>query len=136
MPNPATDQLALDLYAEAAVAGREVAAPSASGEEVTPEIRHGDAFDLIESIDDGAVDLIITSPPYWGQRTYGLDHNWDILKEWEAGHTRMEPPPWAWYREHGGRPGSGACAGVVRWQSGGVLLPVQTETQGLGEACG
>ena len=102
MPNPATDQLALDLYAEAAVAGREVAAPSASSEEATSEIRHGDAFDLIESIDDGAVDLIITSPPYWGQRTYGLDHNWDILKEWEAGHTRMEPPPWAWYREHGG----------------------------------
>ena len=68
----------------------------------TREIRQGDAFQLIEQIDDASVDLIITSPPYWGHRTYGLEHNWNILREWEEEHTRWEPPPWEWYRDHGG----------------------------------
>ena len=66
------------------------------------EIRSGDAFQLIESLEDTSVDLIITSPPYWGQRTYGLDHNWDILREWEAENSRWTSPSWDWYREHGG----------------------------------
>ena len=66
------------------------------------EIRSGDAFQLIESLEDTSVDLIITSPPYWGQRTYGLDHNWGILREWEAENSRWTSPSWDWYREHGG----------------------------------
>lgn len=66
------------------------------------EIRQGDAFQLIEQIDDASLDLIITSPPYWGHRTYGLEHNWDILQEWEEENTRWEPPSWEWYRDHGG----------------------------------
>ena len=66
------------------------------------EIRQGDAFQLIEQIDDASVDLIITSPPYWGQRTYGFDHNWSILREWEKEDTRWNPPSWEWYRDHGG----------------------------------
>lgn len=34
----------------------------------TMEILHGDAFQLIERLADDSVDLIITSPPYWGRR--------------------------------------------------------------------
>ncbi|MGW6021216.1 DNA methyltransferase [Streptomyces sp. NPDC055099] len=50
-----------------------------------------------------SVDLIITSPPYWGLRTYGLDHNEDILKEWEAeGGSKEQAPSYDWYRLHGG----------------------------------
>ena len=66
------------------------------------EIRKGDAFELIEELDNESVDLLITSPPFWGHRTYGLDHNWEILGEWETDHDRWDPPPWEWYREHGG----------------------------------
>ena len=70
----------------------------------TRDIRQGDAFQLIEQIDDASVDLIITSPPYWGHRTYGLEHNWNILREWEEEHTRWEP-----------RLGSGIGTTVASW---------------------
>lgn len=63
----------------------------------------GDSFDLVSKLPSNSVDLIITSPPYWGQRTYGLSHNWEILEEWRAlGHKDNELPPYEWYREYGG----------------------------------
>ena len=63
----------------------------------------GDTFDLLPELPADSVDLIITSPPYWGHRSYGQDHNWQVLKAWEAqGHTHEEVPPYVWYREHGG----------------------------------
>ncbi len=37
----------------------------------------GDAFDLFDDLPEQSLDLIITSPPYWGHREYGLDHNWE-----------------------------------------------------------
>jgi site-specific DNA-methyltransferase (cytosine-N4-specific) len=65
--------------------------------------RQGDAYDLIREIPAGTVDLIITSPPYWGQRSYGQEHNWNVHKAWEkAGHDRTRCPPYDWYRKHGG----------------------------------
>jgi DNA modification methylase len=63
----------------------------------------GDAYDLIPTLPKASVDLLITSPPYWGQRHYGRGHNWDVLREWlGAGKTRTEVPGYEWYREHGG----------------------------------
>ena len=41
----------------------------------TAEVRQGDAFDLIKCLPDDSIDLVLTSPPYWGLRTYGADHN-------------------------------------------------------------
>lgn len=71
--------------------------------EKATEVYEGDAYDLMEKIPTESVDLIITSPPYWGLRTYGLDHNEEILHEWKAeGGTKEEPPPYDWYRLHGG----------------------------------
>jgi len=51
---------------------------------------------------DKSLDLVITSPPYWGLRTYGVEHNWDILAEWEEHEDRWSAPPYAWYKSHGG----------------------------------
>ena len=62
----------------------------------------GDAFDLIHQLPDDSVDLIITSPPYWGHRTYGRKHNWDILLEWEPRNSSSAYPGYDWYRSHGG----------------------------------
>jgi site-specific DNA-methyltransferase (cytosine-N4-specific) len=62
----------------------------------------GDAFELVADIPDASVDLILTSPPYWGQRSYGLTHNWDILKEWKQQTGGDGSPSYSWYREHGG----------------------------------
>lgn len=63
----------------------------------------GDAYDLALTLPPHSIDCVITSPPYWGLRTYGFDHNWDLLAEWrrdagEQGGT----PPYDWYRQHGG----------------------------------
>ncbi|ASN26016.1 site-specific DNA-methyltransferase [Streptomyces pluripotens] len=67
------------------------------------EVHEGDAFDLMGKLPAESVDLIITSPPYWGLRTYGLDHNEEILREWEVeGGSKEVPPPYDWYRLHGG----------------------------------
>jgi site-specific DNA-methyltransferase (cytosine-N4-specific) len=66
-------------------------------------LRRGDAYDLILELPPGTVDLVITSPPYWGQRTYDLPHNWSILKEWvRARETADSIPSYDWYRKHGG----------------------------------
>lgn len=68
-----------------------------------PLVRTGDAFDLLDNLEAGSVDLVITSPPYWGLRTYDHDHNERVLEEWTAtGRPATTPPGYAWYREHGG----------------------------------
>ena len=67
------------------------------------EVRLGDAYDLLREVPSHSVDLILTSPPYWGQRTYSLEHNWDTLAEWvRSGHASSDTPDYSWYRRHGG----------------------------------
>lgn len=62
-----------------------------------------DAYDLAELLPHASVDCIVTSPPYWGQRSYGLLHDESVLARWrDAGGDDEETPPYAWYREHGG----------------------------------
>ncbi len=66
-------------------------------------VRIGDAFDLLAQLEPQSVDLIVTSPPYWGLRDYEGAHDWKILDAWRAeGHTKEETPSYEWYREHGG----------------------------------
>lgn len=63
----------------------------------------GDSFDLIQRVGSHEVDLVLTSPPYWGLRSYGLDHDEEILTRWEAlGCSRSRVPPWDWYKGEGG----------------------------------
>ena len=67
------------------------------------QVRIGDAFDLASDLAAQSVDLVITSPPYWGLRTYSQEHNGAILQEWlDEGEQATTAPPYAWYREHGG----------------------------------
>jgi site-specific DNA-methyltransferase (cytosine-N4-specific) len=66
------------------------------------EVRQGDAFDLFDTLEPSSVDLIITSPPYWGLRVYGLKHNWNIWDAWKKDHDKNEIPSYRWYRENGG----------------------------------
>ena len=76
---------------------------SASKEPRTSSVECGDAFDLFPRQAADSVDLIITSPPYWGLRAYEADHNWDVLAEWgSAGREVEEVPSYEWYRAHGG----------------------------------
>lgn len=63
----------------------------------------GDAYDLLDKLPPESVDLVLTSPPYWGLRDYEGDHNWDIYDEWRAaGGAKDAVPDFTWYREHGG----------------------------------
>lgn len=67
------------------------------------DVRHGDAFDLFDALPRSSIDLIVTSPPYWGHRDYGLPHNWDFFNDIptvrEIGPVS---PGYDWYRQHGG----------------------------------
>lgn len=67
------------------------------------EVKQGDAFDLLQNLVPRSVDLLITSPPYWGQRTYQQTHDWSTLEKWrEAGFDPSQTPGYEWYRDHGG----------------------------------
>lgn len=37
------------------------------------EIRVGDCMDLLRALPDGSVQCVVTSPPYWGLRDYGVE---------------------------------------------------------------
>lgn len=69
----------------------------------TVEVRLGDAFDLFDDTPRSSVDLVITSPPYWGHRDYGLSHNWDLFNDIPT-VRKIGPlsPGYAWYRQQGG----------------------------------
>lgn len=71
--------------------------------EPTSRVLHGDAFDLFEQLQPGSVDLVITSPPYWGHRDYGLDHDWDFFNDIPK-VTKLGPqtPGYDWYRKSRG----------------------------------
>lgn len=81
------------------------ASPTRKSLKTAPSARvlAGDAFELVTSLPRHSVDLIITSPPYWGLRTYSADHNWDIARDWQAtGAEDLTPPPYEWYVQNGG----------------------------------
>ncbi|WP_445149509.1 DNA-methyltransferase [Baekduia sp. Peel2402] len=67
------------------------------------EVICADALDGLESLPSQSADLLVTSPPYWGLRTYGLDHNDEILDEYRTETDKPEiPPGYEWYRRRGG----------------------------------
>ncbi|MFD7367531.1 DNA-methyltransferase [Nocardiopsis alba] len=67
------------------------------------DIWQGDAFDLSEKLPVESIDLVLTSPPYWGLRTYGMDHNENIISEWKKENSDSgQSPSYQWYRDHGG----------------------------------
>jgi len=62
-----------------------------------------DAYEAFAQLPRASVGLVCTSPPYWGLRTYGQEHNWEILEEWHrAPEFDGGAPSYAWYRSHGG----------------------------------
>lgn len=63
---------------------------------------HADAYDFLQTLPQDSIDLILTSPPYWGQRSYGMDHNWEILDAWRSTNDGDTMPSYEWYRAHGG----------------------------------
>jgi len=66
-------------------------------------VQQGDAYDLIPQVPRATVDAVLTSPPYWGHRSYDQTHNWNILKAWrEVGGDGSIPPDYGWYRKRGG----------------------------------
>jgi hypothetical protein len=64
--------------------GAKPAAARVDISELQGQVLQGDAFDLFDRLPDQSIDLIITSPPYWGHREYGLDHNWKTFNDIQA----------------------------------------------------
>ncbi|HTW69190.1 MAG TPA: DNA methyltransferase [Acetobacteraceae bacterium] len=73
-------------------------------EQSAGQIFLGDAFDLFDRLADESVDMIVTSPPYWGHREYGLEHNWNFFNNIQniTANFTTESPGYAWYRDHDG----------------------------------
>ena len=38
-----------------------------------PEVLEGDVREVLKTLDDESVHCVVTSPPYWGLRDYGVD---------------------------------------------------------------
>jgi DNA modification methylase len=64
----------------------------------------GDAFDLLAEMPKDTIDLIITSPPYWGHREYGLQHNWETFNDIPnlKKNFSSDSEGYRWYRDQGG----------------------------------
>jgi hypothetical protein len=96
----------LDLIAESSTLdSRETMAEERSGIESSGKaiVVQGDAFDLLAKIPGESIDLIITSPPYWGHREYGLGHNWELFNEIpKVRKIGNASPGYDWYRRNGG----------------------------------
>lgn len=45
----------------------------ASVENIEDTLFHGDSRTVLESLPNSVVDCVVTSPPYWGARDYGID---------------------------------------------------------------
>ena len=43
----------------------------------------GDVFDNIKKLDDNTIDCVVTSPPYWGLRDYGVDGQLGLEKTYQ-----------------------------------------------------
>ncbi len=69
---------------------------------ISARVDQGDAFDLLARLEPASIDLILTSPPYWGLRAYGLEHNSEILAAWTRKNEANDIPSYAWYRKNGG----------------------------------
>jgi DNA modification methylase len=77
--------------------------PQALFEQMLDQIIVGDAFDLFPMLPSASIDLIMTSPPYWGHRDYDLDHNWTFFNNIpNVKKIGSHPPGYEWYRLHGG----------------------------------
>jgi DNA modification methylase len=79
------------------------AAPDIRTHRALDTILNGDAFDLFEGVQPGSVDLIITSPPYWGHREYNLSHNWELFNDIpNVKALGVSTRGYDWYRLKGG----------------------------------
>ncbi len=62
-----------------------------------------DAADGLAGLSAHSVDLVCTSPPYWGLRTYDQEHDDQVLCAWQQHNGDGRAcPPYDWYRRHGG----------------------------------
>jgi DNA modification methylase len=67
------------------------------------KVIEGDAYDLFGLLPPDSVDMIITSPPYWGHRDYELKHNWKFLNDIpRVKKIGPKSPGYIWYRAQGG----------------------------------
>lgn len=80
------------------------AEPEADISEFHGRVLLGDAFDLFDCLPEQSVDLVITSPPYWGHREYGLDHNWETFNDIQGikRNFRVHSDGYASYRDQKG----------------------------------
>ena len=75
-----------------------------------PQVSVGDAYDLVERLPERSVDCVVTSPPYWGLRSYGHEHDETLLERWQEAQPqkanrqrlRTRGPGYDWYRTNGG----------------------------------
>ncbi len=83
--------------------GRSSAPRDLAIEEIENSILLGDAFDLVDRFPGESVDLVITSPPYWGQRSYELRHNWELFNDIPKVRSLSQVTRgYDWYRGLGG----------------------------------
>ena len=68
--------------------------------EPSATVLEGDAYDLLRGVPAKSVDLIITSPPYWGHRTYEQQFDWKRFKDKARANSTI--PSYQDYRLEGG----------------------------------
>jgi adenine-specific DNA-methyltransferase len=83
---------------------------------ITFEIFNSDAFDFLKSLDEGSVDLIVSSPPYFMGKEYDQSKNIDDFVDI---HQRLLPA-----LTRALRPGGSICWQVGNHAHAGVITPL------------
>ena len=47
------------------------------------KILHGNCIDKIKELDDNSIDCVVSSPPYFGLRDYGVDGQFGLEKTYQ-----------------------------------------------------
>ncbi len=47
------------------------------------KILHGDSLEVLKTLSDESIDCVITSPPYWGLRDYGVNGQLGLEKDFK-----------------------------------------------------
>ena len=89
--------------------GGQPQATSGQADQSLPLVAVGDAYDRVRQLAPRTVDCVVTSPPYWGLRSYGHQHDDAILDAWSCAHPHLKKdelphhgPSYDWYRQNGG----------------------------------
>jgi DNA modification methylase len=110
--------------------------------EITNTIIHGNVVDVLKEFPSESIDMVITSPPYWGLRDYGIDgqlgmeptyqeYIFNLIGVFDEVKRILKPEGTCWVNLGDCYNGSGKCSGRT-WEDGNIPNMSKKQTTNAG----